>query len=122
MATPSVGAVVLVRFPFSDLSESKLRPAFVLADVGRGDFLLCQITSRRYSDSAAIEILDNDFKQGGLQRRSYIRPEKLFTANRTLIEREKDVAAAEAIFRGITIEGPVATNVPSFTRRVDSHG
>ncbi len=88
MATPSVGAVVLVRFPFSDLSDSKLRPAFVLADVGRGDHLLCQITSRRYSDFTAIELLDDDFKRGSLQRRSYIRPEKLFTANRTLIERE----------------------------------
>ena len=74
--------------PFSDLSDSKLRPAFVLADVGRGDFLLCQITSRRYRDSAAIELSDNDFRQGSLQRRSYIRPEKLFTANQTLIERE----------------------------------
>lgn len=38
-------AVVLVRFPFSDLTGSKLRPALVLADTGRGDVRLCQITS-----------------------------------------------------------------------------
>jgi mRNA interferase MazF len=37
MVTPSVGAVVLVPFPFSDLSEAKLRPAVVLADAGRND-------------------------------------------------------------------------------------
>ncbi len=33
----AAGKVVLVRFPFSDLSESKLRPAIVLAGAGRGD-------------------------------------------------------------------------------------
>ena len=44
MVAPSIGSVVLVRFPFSDLSESKLRPAVVLADAGRGDWVLCQVT------------------------------------------------------------------------------
>ncbi|GMQ82889.1 MAG: hypothetical protein BMS9Abin05_2355 [Rhodothermia bacterium] len=88
MATPTVGSVVLVRFPFSDLSDFKLRPAFVLADVGKDDFLLCQITSRRYEDSGALSLLDDHFSEGSLQRESFIRPEKLFTANETLIERE----------------------------------
>ena len=64
MATPTVGQVVLVRFPFSDLSSSKLRPAVVLADVGRGDYLLSQITSNPYSDPEALELRDTDFVQG----------------------------------------------------------
>ena len=38
MVVPSAGSVVLVPFPFSDLSQSKLRPAVVLADAGRGDW------------------------------------------------------------------------------------
>ena len=50
MERPSVGSVVLVRFPFSDLSSSKLRPAVVLADVDRQDWVLCQVTSNPYSD------------------------------------------------------------------------
>jgi hypothetical protein len=37
MVSPAVGKVILVPFPFSDLSQSKLRPAVVLADAGRGD-------------------------------------------------------------------------------------
>lgn len=45
MVIPANGTVVLVRFPFSDLSRSKLRPAVVLADVGRGDWILGQVTS-----------------------------------------------------------------------------
>jgi mRNA interferase MazF len=40
MVTPTAGAIVLVRFPFSDLSQAKLRPAVVLADAGRGDWIL----------------------------------------------------------------------------------
>ena len=48
MVTPAAGTVVLVPFPFSDLSQAKLRPAVVLADVGRGDWILCQITSNPY--------------------------------------------------------------------------
>ena len=61
MAAPAIGTVVLVRFPFSDLTQSKLRPALVLADVGRDDYVLCQITSNPYADPAAIEIRDAHF-------------------------------------------------------------
>ena len=45
------GVVVLVRFPFSDLSSSKLRPAVVLAHAGGEDWVLCQVTSNPYGDS-----------------------------------------------------------------------
>ncbi len=81
----AAGSVVLVRFPFSDLSQSKLRPAVVLADCGRGDWLLCQITSNPYSDSRAVQLADSDFCTGSLRITSYARPVKLFTAHHTLI-------------------------------------
>src|SRR5215210_1413775 len=84
MVTPSAGAVVLVPFPFSDLSQSKLRPAVVLADAGKGDWILCQITSNAYSDPRAIEITNSGFDSGALRAVSYARPAKLFTANRSL--------------------------------------
>lgn len=48
MVSPAVGKVILVPFPSSDLSQSKLRPAVVLADAGRGDWVLCQVTSNPY--------------------------------------------------------------------------
>jgi len=44
MVSPAVGKVILVPFPFSDSSQSKLRPAVVLADAGRGDWVPCQVT------------------------------------------------------------------------------
>ena len=87
MANPSLARrqVVLLAFPFSDLSAQKLRPALVLADAGRDDWVLCQITSKPYADSRAVELLDTAFSEGGLQLASYARPGKLFTAHASLI-------------------------------------
>jgi len=76
---------VLVPFPFSDLSRAKLRPALVLADAGRGDWVLCQITSNPYADPYAVILEETDFETGSLQVKSYIRPGKLFTASETLV-------------------------------------
>ena len=87
MVTPSVGSVVLVTFPFSDLSASKLRPAVVLASAGRDDWVLCQITSNAYADGLAVEIAETDFASGSLMRTSYARPGKLFSANSLLMQR-----------------------------------
>lgn len=85
MGAFAAGEIVLVYFPFSDLSQSKLRPALVLADAGRDDWILCQITSRPYSDDTAVAITSDDFELGSLQRVSFIRQNKLFTANTSLI-------------------------------------
>jgi mRNA interferase MazF len=93
---------VLVRFPFSDLTSTKLRPSVVLADVGRGDQLLCQVTSNPYSDPRAIELRDEHFSQGGLQRTSYVRPGKLFTANEELVLRQAGTLTKE--FRRLVVE------------------
>jgi mRNA interferase MazF len=85
VVTPSTAAVVLVPFPFSDLTQSKLRPAVVLARAGQNDFVLCQLTSNPYADRLAVEIKGSDFAQGNLRRTSYARPGKLFTAHDSLI-------------------------------------
>ncbi|MEK7408570.1 MAG: MazF family transcriptional regulator [Acidobacteriota bacterium] len=74
-----------MRFPFSDLSQTKLRPAVVLAGAGRGDWILCQVTSKPYGDARAIMLGDASFAEGFLRVTSYARPGKLFTANRDLI-------------------------------------
>ncbi len=85
MVAPSARTVVLVSFPFSDLSQTKLRPAVVLADAGRDDWILCQITSKAYGDTHALALSVDDFVTGSLRAPSHVRPSKLFTANDTLI-------------------------------------
>jgi hypothetical protein len=61
VVAPAAGSVVLVPFPFSDLSQAKLRPAAVLASGDRNDWVLCQVTSRPYGDKRALELCDSDF-------------------------------------------------------------
>jgi mRNA interferase MazF len=85
VVVPSAGDVVLVPFPFSDLSVTKVRPAVCLADAGRGDWVLCQITSNAYGDSRAEPLGPTDFMTGGLPVASFARPSKLFTANGALL-------------------------------------
>lgn len=87
--------VILLSFPFSDLSASKLRPALVLATSGKDDWVLCQITSNPFSDIRAVEIKGSDFVAGGLQRVSYARPGKLFTAHESLFQRAAGRLAEE---------------------------
>ena len=87
MGAPSVGDVVLVRFPFSDLSASKLRPAVVVARAERSEVIVCQITSRPYASQRAVTLAIDDFSSGNLDRFSYARADKLFTANPTIIVR-----------------------------------
>jgi len=84
MGAFAAGQVIVVPFPFSDLSAQKYRPALILADARRGDWVLCQITSNPFSDPDAIELNENAFSQGSLQCTSYARPGKLFTANDSL--------------------------------------
>ena len=84
MGAFATGQVVLLPFPFSDMSRSKYRPAAILADAGRGDWVLCQITSNPYADKRAVELTQDAFVSGGLQRVSYARPGKLFTAHESL--------------------------------------
>ena len=99
MVAPSTGEVVLVPFPFSDLSQSKLRPALCLASAGRGDWVLCQITSNPYGDPKAVILQASDFKTGGLHTESFVRPGKLFTASGTLMTRSVGSLNAVAFAR-----------------------
>ncbi len=85
MVSPGPASIVVIPFPFSDLSGSKLRPAVVLMATGRGDWLLCQITSNPYSDPQAIQITNEGLEEGSLRAVSYARPLKLFTANESLM-------------------------------------
>jgi mRNA interferase MazF len=85
VVTLSPASIVIIPFPFSDLSGSKLRPALVLADAGHEDWLLCQITSKAYLDPSAFRLTDAELSEGSLNVESFARPMKLFTANRDLI-------------------------------------
>ena|SRR3989338_10274191 len=79
------GSVVVVPFPFSDLSQAKKRPALVITDLNNNDLILCQITSQQIHDNYSITLEDKDFSKGSLKKESNIRPNRIFTADKNII-------------------------------------
>lgn len=73
------GDVVVVRFPFTNLSGSTVRPAVVVQNLSGPDMILCMITSRPARDADAIPLDDAAFMHGSLTKPSNIRPNRLFT-------------------------------------------
>lgn len=80
------GDVVVVLFPFSDLSSAKKRPALVIAALDGDDVILCQITSQLKTDQYAISLIPDNFSSGSLRRESNVRPNRLFTTDTRIIQ------------------------------------
>jgi mRNA interferase MazF len=78
------GDVVVLNFPFSDMTATKKRPALVLAASQYGA-VLCQITSQERNDPQSVRLDAKDFENGGLNIPSFIRTSILFTADMSLI-------------------------------------
>ena len=77
--------VVLLPFPFTDLSASKKRPVLILKKPNfQGDFLAVQITSQSGFDNALM-LQQDDFVLGLLPKKSFVRPDKLITLNESLV-------------------------------------
>ncbi|HEX4792360.1 MAG TPA: type II toxin-antitoxin system PemK/MazF family toxin [Humisphaera sp.] len=101
MAKPlNHGDVVLVPFPFSDLSGTKVRPAVVIsADPQTSELILAFITSvltNRSPRGAEVELLrtDAEFRTAGLKGDSLVRLDKLVTLSSSMISRRLGKAGA----------------------------
>ena len=76
MATFVKDDVVVIPFPFSDLTHAKRRPALIVAALSGDDLILCQITSQKVRDSYAILLENSDFETGSLKQVSNVRPNR----------------------------------------------
>ena len=78
------GDIVLVRFPFTDLSGEKVRPALVLTSENKeGDLLLAFLRKHLCEKEHSIAILA---EQGtGLKKESLLRLDKMTTLNKRII-------------------------------------
>ena len=85
MKTFSKGEIVVLPFPFSDLTSTKKRPALILATLIGDDIICCQITSEARYDKYSIVLNNDDLKEGNLHQTSMIRPNRLFTADKSII-------------------------------------
>ena len=74
--------IVLFPFPYTDLSERKLRPCLVISETLGEDIILCQITSKKTKkDRYCVEIKKDNTLHGSLQIDSYVRCDMIFTAS-----------------------------------------
>ena len=78
-------AVVLAKFPYSNLTKQEIRPTVVLSHAGGQDWVLGQLTRNPLGDRLAIELTNDSVEEGRLRSVSYFRPTKLFTAHESLI-------------------------------------
>ena len=80
------GDIVVMPFPFTDLSATKKRPALVVSTLVGDDLIVCQITGKVKQDIYVVELKDSDIDGGKLHGNSYIRTNKIFTADKSIIE------------------------------------
>ncbi len=78
------GDIVLITFPFTDLSGSKLRPAVILTDTNL-DLTVSFITTQvQWQESTDVILLPNLTNR--LKRQSLIRTSKIATLDRSLVK------------------------------------
>ncbi len=85
MEKPLKGEIVIVPFPFSDLSDRKRRPALVAASLDGDDLILCQITKSTIREKHAVAITNKDVLNGSLLENSRVIASKLFTADKNIV-------------------------------------
>jgi len=81
------GDIIVVKFPFTDRSEFKKRPALIISNetVNKtNDYLIAQITSKINIDELSIPIENTDCLQP-LPLKSFVRSHKIFTVHHSLI-------------------------------------
>ena len=89
--------IVLVPFPYSDLSSTKRRPVLIVSNnlynTAFPDILVCVNTSYLYKDEYSVELSNNDLEMGMLPDLSVIKCHKLFTIEQTRILRRFSIIA-----------------------------
>jgi mRNA interferase MazF len=82
------GDVVLIPFPFTDLSAMRRRPVLVLSNRSYNrrsrDFIVCGITSVIAARPHSMMLRATDMDKGMIPVESRIRPDRIFTLKQTL--------------------------------------
>jgi mRNA interferase MazF len=90
------GNIVVIPFPYTDLSQFKKRPGLIIKNLGNYDYLLVMITSQPYDNAYCLELKNSDFIEGKLPLISYVRCNRIFEANENIII--KKVATLSPVF------------------------
>jgi len=80
------GDIIILEFPFSNLMQAKRRPSLVIKVPKGDDIIVCQITGKSYEKSIEILIKKEDFRKGNLKVESYMRLDKIFSIEKSLVK------------------------------------
>jgi mRNA interferase MazF len=93
------GQIVVVPFPFSDLTDLKKRPAMVISSLEGNNLILAQITSRYRTQKYLLDIKIKDFEKGNLHIDSYVNCDKIFTLDKNIILNSVGILKAEKTYK-----------------------
>jgi len=92
----NIGDILLIRFPFTDLSSIKKRPVILIQNENKqGDFVCFQVTSKTTQDKL-IAIQNDHLSSGQLKLVSNVKYDKCFTLNSSIVY--KKLATADHNF------------------------
>ena len=80
------GDIIIIEFPYSDLKHYKNRPSLIVKIPKGEDIIVCQITGTSFEKEVEIPINNENFKQGSLNRQSFIRLDKIFSIEKSMIK------------------------------------
>lgn len=84
-------ALVWIRFPFSNLQETKARPAVVVSNdaynATHEDVIICAVTSNLTEAPYKVPLSPEDMEDGDLPLESMIRADKIIQVERSLVDR-----------------------------------
>lgn len=80
------GDVVVLPFPYSDLSSIKKRPAVVIATLKGDNVILAQVTTNQRNDEDLVSLTRKDFTSGFLSSDSFIMASLIFTTDSSKVE------------------------------------
>jgi mRNA interferase MazF len=110
--------IILLPFPYTDLSAAKTRPAIVVSSetylAHYPDLIVCYVSSQISAATGLLDYVLRDWKAAGLLKRSFVRP-KLATVSRDLAVlkvgtlSDPDARALAAILRQALILGSFVT-------------
>ena len=81
--------IVLMKFPYTDLTGMKLRPALIISNKKTNkddDRICCLITSN--PNAKGIAITHNELDEGKIHFDSLIKPQRLFTVHKSIIQKK----------------------------------
>jgi len=86
------GEIVLVPYPFTDLSEIKNRPVLIISNnmhnVDSEDIVTCGVTSNLKNSEFSILVDNKDIIKGSIPIKSRIKTDKIFTLKQNLVKKK----------------------------------